>query len=90
MSRGVEERKRTSGGEPRKHFGSTARVNSRPSHFVVVLGWRCGTVELEVPSTPLRAGSSLRLKNGCAQDDIVRFFKVKTQNRIRSIHSHAC
>ncbi len=23
----------------------------------------------EIPSTPLRAGSSLRLKNGCVQDD---------------------
>src|ERR1700691_6098824 len=30
---------------------------------------RVGPVELGIPSASLRAGSSLRLKNGCAQDD---------------------
>jgi len=35
------------------------------------LGSRAGLGEREIPSTSLRAGSSLRLKNGCAQDDKV-------------------
>jgi hypothetical protein len=30
-----------------------------------------GLVELEIPSASLRAGSPLRLKNGCAQDDSI-------------------
>jgi hypothetical protein len=34
-------------------------------------GSRAKAVETEIPSTSLRAGSSLRLKNGYAQDDTV-------------------
>jgi hypothetical protein len=36
---------------------------------VVQLGLRTGPVKREIPSASLRAGSSLRLKNGYAQDD---------------------
>jgi hypothetical protein len=36
---------------------------------MVQFGLRVGPVEWEIPSTSLRAGSSLRLKNGSAQDD---------------------
>jgi len=36
---------------------------------VVQFGVRAGPVAREIPSTSLRAGSSLRLKNGYAQDD---------------------
>jgi hypothetical protein len=32
-------------------------------------GLRIGAVKREIPSASLRAGSSLRLKNGFAQDD---------------------
>ena len=32
-------------------------------------GVRAGPVKREIPSTSLRAGSSLRLKSGCAPDD---------------------
>jgi hypothetical protein len=38
---------------------------------VVQYGSRAKPVEWEIPSTALRAGSSLRLKNGYAQDDAV-------------------
>jgi hypothetical protein len=38
---------------------------------VVRFGLRVGPVEREIPSTSLRAGSSLRLKRGYAQDDKV-------------------
>jgi hypothetical protein len=31
-------------------------------------GLRVGPVEREIPSVSLRAGSSIRLKNGCVQD----------------------
>src|SRR5580658_10665710 len=50
----------------------TAFFSLRLSHFflvVVQFGLRVGPVECEIPSASLRAGSSLRLKNGCAQDD---------------------
>jgi hypothetical protein len=36
---------------------------------MVQFGLRVRPVEREIPSTSLRAGSSLRLKNGCVQDD---------------------
>jgi hypothetical protein len=36
---------------------------------VVWFSLRVRPVKREIPSTTLRAGSSLRLKNGCAQDD---------------------
>jgi hypothetical protein len=36
---------------------------------VVQFGFRVGPDKTEIPSTSLRAGSSLRLKNGSAQDD---------------------
>jgi hypothetical protein len=36
---------------------------------VVQFGLRTGPVKREIPSASLRAGSSLRLKNGYAQDD---------------------
>ena len=36
---------------------------------MVQFGLRVKPVETEIPSTSLRAGSSLRLKNGYAQDD---------------------
>jgi len=36
---------------------------------VMQFGLRVGAVEREIPSALLRAGSSLRLKNGYAQDD---------------------
>jgi len=36
---------------------------------VVQFGLRAGPVKWEIPSTSLRAGSSLRLKSGYAQDD---------------------
>jgi hypothetical protein len=36
---------------------------------VVRFGLRSGPVKREIPSAWLRAGSSLRLKNGYAQDD---------------------
>jgi hypothetical protein len=39
--------------------------------MVVQFGLRAGPVKREIPSTSLRAGSSLRLKSGCAQDDAV-------------------
>ncbi len=42
---------------------------SFPAQAVVQFGSRVGPGELEIPSTSLRAGSSLRLKNGSAQDD---------------------
>jgi hypothetical protein len=35
----------------------------------VQFGLRAAPVKREIPSTSLRAGSSLRLKNGSAQDD---------------------
>jgi hypothetical protein len=38
---------------------------------VVQCGSRAEPVEREIPSTSLRPGSSLRLKNGYAQDDAV-------------------
>ena len=38
---------------------------------VVQLGLRVVPVEREIPSASLRAGSSLRLKNGYAKDDKV-------------------
>jgi hypothetical protein len=37
--------------------------------MVVQFGLRLRAVKQEIPSTSLRAGSSLRLKNGSAQDD---------------------
>ena len=39
---------------------------------VVQFGLRVGPVKREIPSASLRAGSSLRLKNGSAQDDSLR------------------
>jgi hypothetical protein len=39
---------------------------------VVQFGLRAGPVKREIPSTSLRAGSSLRLKSGYAQDDARR------------------
>src|SRR5580700_151342 len=44
-------------------------VLKKPKFGEVQSGLRVGPVEPEVPSAPLRAGSSLRLKNGFAQDD---------------------
>jgi hypothetical protein len=38
---------------------------------VVQFGLRIRPAKQEIPSTALRAGSSLRLKNGYAQDDTV-------------------
>jgi len=38
---------------------------------VVQFGLRIRPAKREIPSTSLRAGSSLRLKNGYAQDDKV-------------------
>jgi hypothetical protein len=38
---------------------------------VVQFGLRFAPVKQEIPSASLRAGSSLRLKNGSAQDDTV-------------------
>jgi len=34
-----------------------------------IVGLRAGPVQIEIPSASLRAGSSLRLKNGSFQDD---------------------
>ena len=42
-------------------------------------GLRVRPVELEIPSTSLRAGSSLRLKNACVQDDAEFGLEVRTQ-----------
>jgi len=36
---------------------------------VAQFGVRVKPVQFEIPSTSLRASSSLRLKSGCAQDD---------------------
>jgi hypothetical protein len=47
--------------------------------MVASFGLRVRPVELEIPSTSLRAGSSLRLKNGCAQDDAEFGLEVRTQ-----------
>jgi hypothetical protein len=41
---------------------------------VAAFGFRAGPGEMEIPSTSLRAGSSLRLKSGCAQDDKAVWF----------------
>jgi hypothetical protein len=46
---------------------------------MVQFGLRSGPVEREIPSASLRAGSSLRLKNGYAQDDSHRVI-VKLQH----------
>jgi len=50
---------------------------------VVELSLRVGPVKLEIPSTSLRAGSSLRLKNGSAQDDS-RSVIVKLHHNLRA------
>jgi hypothetical protein len=43
---------------------------------MVQLGSRVESGELEIPSASLRAGSSLRLKSGCAQDDNRRLIVI--------------
>ena len=54
---------------------------------MVQFGVRAGPVKREIPSTSLRAGSSLRLKNGYAQDDAdgrsARCFFKLTHTKLR-------
>ncbi len=47
-----------------------------------------GSVQLEIPSAPLRAGSSLRLKNGYAQDDAGRVLLPFAQNSEKLFAAH--
>ena len=49
-------------------------------------GSRARAVEQEIPSIALRAGSSLRLKNGFAQDDTFdKEFRPRCYRRVRKI-----
>jgi hypothetical protein len=45
------------------------KVKQALERVVIEFSSRVGPVEREIPSTSLRAGSSLRLKSGSAQDD---------------------
>jgi hypothetical protein len=99
-------KRRTSGPEAQAHFRRlTARMNSCPSRdysnlslsAVVQFGLRVARVKREIPSASLRAGSSLRLKNGCAQDDIRRvivkprlFFPNRRKRQMTSVTRKDC
>ena len=54
------------------------------------LGLRERPVKQEIPSATLRAGSSLRLKNGCAQDDNAIELAVGVMSEIKHHVSLAC
>jgi hypothetical protein len=54
----------------KRNLGARGRRRLANGFWVgVQFGSRAGPVEREIPSASLRAGSSLRLKNGSAQDD---------------------
>jgi hypothetical protein len=50
--------------------------NTQVRAVVVQFGLRSEPVKREIPSASLRAGSSLRLKNGYAQDDSRRVIQA--------------
>ena len=57
---------------------------------MVQFGVRAGPVMREIPSTSLRAGSSLRLKSGYAQDDAKGFEFPRVLNFLRFWFSGWC
>ena len=56
---------------------------------VVQFGLRANRIKWEIPLTSLRAGSSLRLKNGCSQDDAVERKKPAEHRPNFHLHSYS-